>query len=64
MVTQKPEYMQVVDSFSGTAKDQNGDPVPVTLNKGQIFAANHKYVKQWPHHFTPFSTEGQVVVSQ
>jgi len=65
--TTKPEFMQVTESFSGTLEERNGKEIqrlPVTLNKGQVFEADHRYVKQWPQFFAPMVSGGQVVVSR
>lgn len=64
-VAAKTDFMQVAESFSGTLEDKRGKEVertPVTLNKGQVFAAGHRYVKQWPQHFKPLEANGQTVV--
>ena len=61
-ITEKQDVSyQVLEDDGVTPKLVDGEAVwktrkedvriPVALHKGQVFAANHEYVKTWPHLF-------------
>ena len=48
------------DGSMQTRQVKGKAPVPVTLNKGQTYQSDHRYVKTWPQHFEPLPEKVEV----